>query len=266
MKELDRLVDTWLAHNAAFELSQAAVQSCRYFPDVGWSVVTELVRQAPDDELLRKIASTREPLEMLISKHGAAVIDRVEAETRTNPTFKKCLAMLRIASNRIPPELWGRLADAAGRQLVVRPHSEPRFLREEEPNVEFFLDYDFHPPSEAPRASAVQMAAAWLASTETFWAWEQVTNLVEQGGDEAWFVLTELIRRAPEERALCSIGAGPLENWLERHGERVMFLAEEQAGKDRSWRVAISAVWQGEMSDELWARVVRARGDEPERG
>lgn len=265
-KELDRLVDTLLAHYAAFELSEAAVQSCRYFPDVGWSVVKELVRQAPDDDVLRKIASIRDPLETLISKHGSAVIDRIEAEARSNPTFKKCLAMVSIASNRIGPELWSRLADASGRELEVRPHSEPRFLREEEPNIDFYLDYDFHPLSEPPRSDPARMASAWLGYQETFWAWEEVNTLIDAGDDEAWFVLNELIRRSSDERVLSAIGAGPLENWLERHGDRVMFLAEEAAAKDRRWRVAISAVWQGEMSDELYARVVRARGEEPARG
>ena len=264
--ELDKLVSTWLAHSAVFDMYDAAGRSCKYFPEIGWSVVKELVRQAPNDEALRKIALTREPLETLIVKHGPAFIDRIEAEARTNVVFKKCLGMIDIAANRIPAELWNRLAGASERELRVRPHSEPKFLREEEPNIEFMLDYDFHPMTEAPSFSAPEMAASWLTYWETFWAWEDAREVLERGGDEAWFVISELITRSPTERGLGAIGAGPLEDWLQLHGPKVIGLLEGEAARDRRWRVAVSSVWQGDMTDELWERVVRTRGDEPERG
>ena len=263
--ELGKIVDMWLAHHAVHAMWRDVEQSCKYFPEIGWLVILELVRQAPSDEILEQIAGTREPLETLISKHGTAFIDRVEAEARSNPIFTKCLRMLDIASNRIRPELWNRLADASGLKLRVRPHSEPTWLRKEEPEIESMLDFEPHHMMEPPQLPPSEMAAAWLTSQETFWAWEAIRDVVERGEADAWFVLSELVRRSSLD-GLGAIGAGPLEDWLGDHGEKVIDLVEEVAAQDQRWRIAISSVWQGKMREELWQRVVRTRGDEPERG
>lgn len=265
---VDILVETWLASHDTFDLATTGERLCRYVPQWGWPFVVELIRQAPSEAELRDIAQTRGPLENLITAHGATFVGRIEDEARTNQRFKTCLAFVDIAANRIAPELWTRLADAAGTALRVRPDDMPRWLRKEEPQIDAMLDWDPRPaPTEPPVASAAEMATAWFRHKETHWAWEAVRDLVASDDlDTAWSVLLELSRRASSDHALVAIGAGPLEDWLENCGERVILRVEQQAAQDRRFRVCISSVWRGDMTEELWARVVRARGAEPERG
>ncbi len=260
-------MDTWLANDASHDLAMAAERLCRYLPEHGWPVILELVRQAPSDDVLSRIAQTRGPLETLIARHGAAFIGRIETEARTNPRMKTCLGLVDIASNRMAPEVWTRLADASGRELRVRPHSVPEFLRKEDSNVENMLDWDPAPPlTEPPSATAQEIAAMWLAHGEAFWAWEAVSDLMREGDlDESWAVLLALVRRGSDD-ALGAIGAGPLEDWLDNHGERIINRVEQEAARDPRFRYCLSHVWRGDMNEALWERVIRARGDEPQRG
>lgn len=263
--ELDRLVEMWLAHNEVFTVSDHLEQACKHFPEVGWLAILELVRQAPSDEALSTIAMTRGPLETLIARHGASFITRIAAEARANARFKECLGHVQIFSNRIQPTLWDSLAEATGRELRVHPHSEPAWLRKQSPDIGSMLEFDPHPLTQPPPETPAALAQAWLTSEETFAATDDVRELLEQDGDEAWYVLSELVRRASVD-ALGAIGAGPLEDWLGNHGETIIDRVEEAAAGDQRWRIAVSAVWQGKMTDDLWARVQQARGDEPARG
>lgn len=264
--ELGILVDTWLAHHAVHQRMNAVEQACKYFPETAWPIILELVRQAPSDDALDQIAMTRGPLEALIAAHGSRMMNQIEAEARRDARFKQCLGRVRIASNRIPPELWTRLSEASGQSLQVRAHSEPAWLREEHPDTEFMLDWDPHPPANPPITPPADLAAGWLTYWETFWAWEGVGELVREGEEDSWFVLSELIKRSTDDDTLGAIGAGPLEDWLNDHGPRVIALIEAEAARSRNFRVAVSAVWQSRMSDDIYARVVKARGDEPARG
>jgi hypothetical protein len=109
-------------------------------------------------------------------------------------------------------------------------------------------------------------ARRWLAyaagETEDFEAWELVRGLVE--GDDAqagWELVRRLVELAADER-LETIGAGPLEDLVSRHGaalvERITALARE----DDRFRRALSAVWlaHGELSPEVERRIVTAGG------
>ena len=58
-------------------------------PDEGWSLVLALVEAAPDDWVLCNVAAG--PLEDLLKKFSAVLIDRVEIEARRDPKFRRSL-------------------------------------------------------------------------------------------------------------------------------------------------------------------------------
>jgi hypothetical protein len=73
-------------------------------PDEWWDLVLEMVRLAPDDCLPHVAAG---PLETLLSRYGDEVIDRVEAEARTDPRFARTLrGVYRLTMSE---QVWGRV-------------------------------------------------------------------------------------------------------------------------------------------------------------
>jgi hypothetical protein len=56
---------------------------------------------------------------------------------------------------------------------------------------------------------------------EDFWAWEEVTRIVQSGDlDRAWEVTLLLLRKAETDEALCYVASGPLEDLVDGYGDR----------------------------------------------
>jgi hypothetical protein len=79
-------------------------------PEVAWELVTTLIDRAPSDESLGFFAAG--PLEDLLSQHGPALIDCVEARAPHDPRFRRALGMLRRL--RMTDDVWQRVRRAAG--------------------------------------------------------------------------------------------------------------------------------------------------------
>jgi hypothetical protein len=143
-------------------------------------------------------------------------------------------------------------------------HAEPRDLAET-----LALDLDPLDPRDAPELSGDELRAqarGWVEFHNTFWAWAELHRIVEEDGPEAaWPIVLVLVERADDD-AMPSLGAGALEDLLRRHGAELIDRVEARAAVDGRFRFCLSHVWKGHMPDEIWARVVVARGDEPQRG
>ena len=102
------------------------------------------------------------------------------------------------------------------------------------------------------------------ADESLFWAWETVTDLVQNDLEAGWHVVLELVRAAKDDRMLAYIAAGPLEDLLCSHGSAVIERVEQQAAQDRHFRRGLSGVWGwNRMPHEIWARIEAAVGTEP---
>ncbi len=237
-------------------------------PELGWAsilAVLDLTGARPFLWLLER------PLCMLISQYGEAFIDRIEAEAARSPVFRECLRHVHPDPVfRIPEPLWERLTHAAGKS--IGPMS-PRMaaLHTEFPDLAETLALDLEPldPRDAPELGPDDLRAqalGWVEFHDTFWAWVELNRILEQEGPEAaWPIVVALAEQADDD-AMPSLGAGALEDLLRRRGAELVGRVETQAGANRRFRFCLSHVWKGEMPDEIWARVVVARGDEPQRG
>jgi hypothetical protein len=73
---------------------------------------------------------------------------------------------------------------------------------------------------------------------------EQVRSLMHEGTDDAWRVLLELVRRAPDDYTLGLIGAGPVEDLLtETVAARLLDRIAAELPSCRNLRVAIGSAW-----------------------
>jgi hypothetical protein len=58
-------------------------------------------------------------------------------------------------------------------------------------------------------------------------------------------MINDLVTSAPSDEALCFLGAGPLEELLDRHGDAFVARAAQLAEQQATFRIALSCVWLG---------------------
>lgn len=90
----------WWAVDRFFELMDS-------MPEVCWQALVEISRRNPPEEVIN-IAGAG-PLEDLIDRHGGEFIDKIEAEARESPVFRK---MLNSVWESGGSEIWLRVIQA----------------------------------------------------------------------------------------------------------------------------------------------------------
>jgi hypothetical protein len=93
--EYERLLD---AHDLVSDLVEES-------PDVGWLFVLEVLR-IDSSTAVRETLSAG-PLEDLLARHGAQMIERVEREAQSNPQFASLLGG--VWKNAMPDHVWERV-------------------------------------------------------------------------------------------------------------------------------------------------------------
>jgi len=94
------------------------------------------------------------------------------------------------------------------------------------------------------------------SSDEGSWAWEQITDLVFNQPETVWPIALELIRRAPSNRILADMAAGPLEDLIRRHTDEFIDRVEDDARRDPKFRLCLTGVWYGkDLSPHVRARI-----------
>jgi hypothetical protein len=114
------------------------------------------------------------------------------------------------------------------------------------------------------RLSTSKDRAERLRSSETFWAWEAVNDLVDERPQDVIPTLVALADAAPDDDALGYLGAGPVEDLINHHGSVVVIdRVEGAARRNQRFRTALTGAWYDEyVSPDVCARL-RAFGDRP---
>jgi hypothetical protein len=93
----DPLIDDWIRYHAEDRKSTDPLLSAcvkvdeivHDDPEAGWTLTLALVEAAPDHRVLAMVAAG--PLEELLKRSSDRLIDRVEAQARRDPKFRRCL-------------------------------------------------------------------------------------------------------------------------------------------------------------------------------
>ena len=89
-----------------------------------------------------------------------------------------------------------------------------------------------------------------------FWTVEAMWEMIERVPDAAWTVILEMIKRADGDYQIASIAAGPLEDFIVRHGWQYLNHLESEARANAKFRRALVGVWgESRMSEELVLRL-----------
>lgn len=122
---------------------------------------------------------------------------------------------------------------------------------------------------------AEHLAAAWLRhdadQRDAFdddhpdaWASDELFErlLADPDAERDWPVILALVAGCRSIHQRYRVAAGPLEDYITRHGAAVIEQIEDQAGRDRRFRWMLQGVWQSGMSADVYLRMLRAAGAE----
>ena len=151
-------------------------------------------------------------------------------------------------------EWHGRLAERARQDSRVASALQEVLLLQERALARFV-------GFEALARAWCQQSGSGPDDPEDPWLWWSVPvvmSLMRGGSPEAtaegWDLILHLLRQAPNDWVLCSIGAGPLEDLLNADPRRVVELIEDEAPRNLRLRKALAHTWQQDTPDEYFAR------------
>lgn len=82
-----------------------------------------------------------------------------------------------------------------------------------------------------------------LQSAADFWASERVNDATEEPTHDVIGLLRALANAAPDDRALCYLGAGPVEDLLRCHGDRFIGVIDDEATVNARLQTALRCAW-----------------------
>jgi hypothetical protein len=227
-RSIPELVEAWITQSLHHQNASRLDELIRDDPFRALALALEVINRAP----LHGFTSfdVLSPLMDVLRKHGADVIDEVEAAAAASVAVRRVLWRMRpqqgdgSGPNSIAEEVWTRVVRAAG--------DTTDYNTDDPPGVASAL---------APDEEAV--VASWFVYNAKFWSWDALRELVEDDPEAAWQAIEMLVGHANGEDLLGIIAAGPLEDLLAEHGERFVARVEQRALGDDRFRACLGGVW-----------------------
>ena len=101
----------------------------------------------------------------------------------------------------------------------------------------------------------------WINNRSSDHVYDLMDDLVFDDPERALVVINEILQSTDKDRDIQDLAAGPLEDLLVRHGSLIIDRVEELATSEEKFKHLLGGVWQNTMSDDLWSKVLAARGD-----
>jgi hypothetical protein len=107
------------------------------------------------------------------------------------------------------------------------------------------------PTTEQELIEAQELARLALQSYNSFWAWEELRDLVAADTESAWRLLLQIIAKAPEN-LLYIVGAGPLEDLIRHAHERLAERVVKELNSNGRFLKAFRSVYLFEVPEPIW--------------
>lgn len=112
---------------------------------------------------------------------------------------------------------------------------------------------------------AGELVEAWIALCRLdpkseardahFWAFEALDDMVRDDPERALAVVVAIQDRDGSMAVLANVAAGPLEDLLVYHGERMVDRIVALGRSNQRFRTMLQMVWKNAMSDAVWDRI-----------
>ena len=89
--------------------------------------------------------------------------------------------------------------------------------------------------------------------------WNKLTDLVCEQPEQAWHIILEIANTCDEEKVIANLAAGPLEDLLAFHGDRIISVIAEESIHNRRLRFLLGGVWRNNLSEKVWEVVQSLR-------
>ena len=188
-------------------------------------------------------------LRRMLESHGQKLLPNILEESRTNRSFLKVLANLLSHEGKVPPNY--RLPNDLTKELVKIVASGNSSSQAISPSLSATKDL---PPEHK------QIIESWITCNDTLWATQKLDDFVHKEPEKALSLTLEILKRSTIDTDVAYIAAGPLENLLHYHGDKVIAPLEEAADKNEIIRISISGVWLNERDDSIypeWERLMK---------
>ena len=104
--------------------------------------------------------------------------------------------------------------------------------------------------------------AAWVSApnrdeskSSELIGWNEFDWAVHDYPELAWEAILEAVSQPRMEPHLGTLAAGPLEDLLSIHGDRIIERVEREARANPKFAWLLGGVWQHKMSESIWARI-----------
>jgi hypothetical protein len=84
------------------------------------------------------------------------------------------------------------------------------------------------------------------------WAFDWFLHNLDKDTDEVFRQIVEIAAATNDEGVLGLLGAGPLENLIDRTGFAYLEKIEKAAANSEGFAIALSAVWKGDIPTDVW--------------
>lgn len=106
-----------------------------------------------------------------------------------------------------------------------------------------------------------EMVLQKVDKSATDWAIDEIHDITYERPAALWPLILEVLSRTDDWEVLAVLAAGPLEDYLAKRGAHVIAEIEARATTDAKFKRLLAGVWENSMSDEVWERVCRCRGE-----
>jgi hypothetical protein len=97
--------------------------------------------------------------------------------------------------------------------------------------------------------------------SRTDWANDKIFDVTYERPAELWPLILTILQQTDDAEVLAVLAAGPLEDYLAKCGDQVIESVEARAASDRKFKHLLGGVWKNSITDEVWERVCRCRGE-----
>ena len=216
-------------------------------PDRAFDLALEVLRSETDKPTVMQLNDKF--MMSLIYAHGAGVIDRIEAEAKTNARLRWLLGGIYFGPDEPFSARIEAIADIEGWQADDVARRMPQRQ----------LDCETMSVPELARAWVEQYSKSWRDRDDNFSAMmDYERDLREDDPDKAIDLIVEILKIEANPVMLSLLAAGPLEGVISMETiDRI----EREAQADKRFHDLLGGVWYYRACDELKARLDALIGD-----
>ncbi len=216
-------------------------------PAKAWMMVREIIRIAPKDST--PYTAIVYIFHKILPTYGDFILSDLEKEGRTNTLLNQCLVHVLNNYKKNPkfsgltPGLLSRIENLYKKLITTNPRLP--LNKRDLPN------------------SLKKIISAWCIYSETFWAFEELLDIVTKSPQQALKIIISLLNRTSDINIITIIAAGPLENLLVDHGLALKEQIQKYAVFNNNMKTALANVWLDEQGDAFypyWEKMMKDFG------